>query len=125
MEVPIMVETTTFPNVEQTSSTSQDQGQNIIKVSSNSRSTAVAGAIAGVIRERREAVVQAIGASAVNQAVKAMAIARTYLEEDGLDIWCQPSFVDIEIDGQERTALRFRVVSVPREQTTPPTNVSS
>ena len=53
-----------------------------------------------------------------------MAIARTYLEEDGLDIWCQPSFVDIEIDGQERTALRFRVMSVPRQQTTPPTDAS-
>lgn len=93
---------------------------NIIKVSSQSRSTAVAGAIAGMIRERREALMQAIGASAVNQAVKAIAIARTYLEEDGLDIWCQPSFIDIVIDGQERTALRFHIVAVPREKNAPP-----
>lgn len=98
----------------------ESERRNIIKVSSSSRSTAVAGAIAGMIRERKEAVMQAIGASAVNQAVKAMAIARTYLEEDGLDIWCQPSFIDIEIDGQERTALRFHIVAVPRERNLPP-----
>lgn len=89
-------------------------GFNIIKVSSQSRSTAVAGAVAGVIREHRRAEVQAIGASAVNQAVKAIAIARTYLEEDGLDLWCQPTFTEVEINGQERTAVRFHVISVPR-----------
>ncbi len=100
-------------------------GTNIIKVSSTSRTTAVAGAIAGVIREQRVALVQAIGASAVNQAIKAVAIARTYLEQDGLDLWCQPSFVDVEINGQERTALRLHVVAVPRGQSVapaPPTN---
>jgi stage V sporulation protein S len=66
----------------------------IIKVSGKSRSTAVAGAIAGVIRERKRADVQAIGAGAVNQAVKAIAIARGYLERDGLDITCIPTFVE-------------------------------
>ncbi len=81
----------------------------VLKVSARSRSTAVAGAIAGVIREGNVAEVQAIGAGAVNQAVKAVAIARTYLEEDGIDIVCVPSFVEIDIDGQERTAVKLTV----------------
>ncbi|GAP63025.1 MAG: stage V sporulation protein S [Ardenticatenia bacterium] len=81
----------------------------VLKVSARSRSTAVAGAIAGVIREGNVAEVQAIGAGAVNQAVKAVAIARTYLEEDGIDIVCIPSFVEIDIDGQERTAVKLTV----------------
>ncbi len=81
----------------------------IIKVSAKSRSTSVAGAIAGVTREHGKAEVQAIGAGAVNQAVKAIAIARGYLELDGMDIICIPAFTEVEIDGQERTALRFLV----------------
>lgn len=81
----------------------------VIKVSAHSRSTAVAGAIAGVIREQHRAEVQAIGASAVNQAVKAVAIARSYLTVDGIDIVCAPEFVEIDIDGQERTAIKFIV----------------
>lgn len=81
----------------------------IIKVSARSRSTAVAGAIAGVVREKGSAEVQAIGAGAVNQAIKAVAIARGYLELDGFDMVCIPSFVEVEIDGQERTALKFSV----------------
>ena len=81
----------------------------IIKVAATSRSTAVAGAIAGVIREQEQVDVQAIGAGAVNQAVKAVAIARSYLELDGIDIVCIPSFVEVVIDGQERTAVRLGV----------------
>jgi stage V sporulation protein S len=81
----------------------------VIKVSAESRTSAVAGAIAGVMREQKRAEVQAIGAGAVNQAVKACAIARSYLERDGLDIVCIPSFVEVEIDGKERTALRLVV----------------
>jgi stage V sporulation protein S len=81
----------------------------IIKVSATSLTTSVAGAIAGVIRERRQADVQAIGASAVNQAVKAIAIARGYLQGDGIEIVCIPQFVEVEIEGQERTALRFAI----------------
>jgi len=81
----------------------------VIKVSARSRSTAVAGAIAGVVREKGWAEVQAIGAGAVNQAIKAVAIARGYLELDGFDMVCIPSFVEVEIDGQERTALKFSV----------------
>lgn len=81
----------------------------VIKVSAKSRSTAVAGAIAGVMRERRYAEVQAIGAGAVNQAVKALAIARGYLDQDGIDIVFVPFFTEVNIDGQERTAVRFAV----------------
>ena len=93
----------------------------ILKVSAHSRSTAVAGAIAGVIRGGTNADVQAIGAGAVNQAIKAVAIARGYLEEDGIDIVCVPSFVEIDIDGQERTAVRFSVER--REPVMTPANV--
>ena len=85
----------------------------IIKVSSRSRSTSVAGAIAAVIREHRFAEVQAIGAGAVNQAVKALAICRGYLEQDEIDIVCTPMFTEVDIDGQERTALRFQVEPRP------------
>jgi stage V sporulation protein S len=81
----------------------------IIKVSAKSRSTAVAGAIAGVIREVGRAEVQAIGAGAVNQAIKAVAIARGYLALEGMDIVCIPAFAEVDIEGQERTALRMVV----------------
>ncbi len=79
----------------------------VLKVSAKSRSTAVAGAIAGVIRESGRAEVQAIGAGAVNQAIKAVAIARGYLEEDGIDIVCIPSFTEVAIGEQERTAIKL------------------
>ena len=85
--------------------------ENIIRVSSKSRSTAVAGAIAAVIRNMRKAEVQAIGAGAVNQAVKALAIAGTYLQDDQIRIVNSIYFVEIEIDGAERTAVRFSVVA--------------
>jgi stage V sporulation protein S len=81
----------------------------IIKVSATSRTSAVAGAIAGVIREHHHADVQAIGASAVNQAVKALALAIGYLTEDGYDIVCVPVFVDVDIEGKIRTAIKFVV----------------
>lgn len=81
----------------------------IIKVSARSRSTAVAGAIAGVVREHRRAEVQAIGAGAVNQAVKAVAIARGYLSEDNIDVIAIPFFTEVIIDDQERTAVRLVV----------------
>jgi stage V sporulation protein S len=85
----------------------------IIKVAATSRSTAVAGAIAGVMREKGQVDVQAIGAGAVNQAVKAITIARGYLELDGIDIICVPSFVEVAIDNQERTAVRLTVEKRP------------
>jgi len=79
----------------------------IIKVSGASRTSAVAGAIAGVFREHKRAEVQAIGAGAVNQAVKAMVLARSYLQEDGYSIFCTPEFADVEIDGKVRTAIKL------------------
>lgn len=88
-----------------------------IKVSAKSRSAAVAGAIAGVIREYKHADVQAIGAGAVNQAIKAIAIARGYLEQDGLDIVFIPAFAEVDVSGEERTAVRFAVDV--RSQTAP------
>jgi stage V sporulation protein S len=85
----------------------------VIKVSATSKSSAVAGALAGMIREARAVEVQAIGAAAVNQAIKALTIGRSYLERDRIDLMFVPYFNDIEIDGQERTAVRFRVIPVP------------
>lgn len=79
----------------------------IIKVSAESRTSAVAGAIAGVIREHGRAEVQAIGAGAVNQAIKATAIARSYLHEEGVEVVCLPEFTSVDIDGKERTAVRL------------------
>jgi stage V sporulation protein S len=81
----------------------------IIKVSGTSRTSAVAGAIAGVVREHKRAEVQAIGASAINQAVKAMALARGYLLNDGYNIICIPEFVDVQIEDKIRTAIKFTV----------------
>lgn len=81
----------------------------IIKVASTSRTSAVAGAIAGVVRENNRAEVQAIGASAINQAVKACALARGYLSNDGFDIIFIPEFVDVQIEDKIRTAIRFTV----------------
>jgi stage V sporulation protein S len=81
----------------------------VLKVSTRSRPSAVAGAIAGVIRDSGVAEVQSIGAGATNQAIKAVAIARSYLSEEGVDIVCTPSFIDVAIDSEERTAIRLLV----------------
>jgi len=81
----------------------------MIKVSANSRTSAVAGAIAGVIREHKHAEVQAIGAGAVNQAVKALVLATGYLKNDGIDVVCVPEFVDVAIDDKVRTAIKLVV----------------
>ena len=79
----------------------------LIKVSSSSRTAAVAGAIAGVVRDHHRAEVQAIGAGATNQAIKAVAIARDYLLETGIEAVCLPAFIDITIDNEDRTAIRL------------------
>jgi stage V sporulation protein S len=81
----------------------------IIKVSATSRTAAVAGAIAGVIREHKRAEVQAIGAGAVNQAVKALVLATGYLKDDGINVCCVPEFVDVEIEEKIRTAVKLVV----------------
>ncbi|HVM72555.1 MAG TPA: stage V sporulation protein S [Anaerolineales bacterium] len=79
----------------------------IIKVSATSRTSAVAGAIAGVVREHKRAEVQAIGAGAVNQAVKALVLATGYLKGDEIFVVCVPEFVDVEIDDKVRTAIKL------------------
>jgi len=81
----------------------------VLKVSATSKPVAVAGAIAGVIRSQSKVEVQAIGAGAINQAVKAIAISRGYVAPGGLDLVCIPSFIDISIDGEERTGIRLIV----------------
>ena len=81
----------------------------MIKVSANSRTAAVAGAIAGVVREFKRADVQAIGAGAVNQAVKALALATGYLKNDNIHVVCMPEFADVTIDDKVRTAIKFVV----------------
>ena len=87
---------------------SESRGE-VLKVSSRSRPSAVAGAIAGVVRESGRAEVQAIGAGAANQAIKAVAIARDYLNETGIEAICLPSLVDLQIDEADRTAIRLVV----------------
>jgi stage V sporulation protein S len=92
----------------------------LVRVSSHSKSTAVAGAIAGIMRAEGYAEVQAIGAPAVNQAVKAITIARLYLEQDQMDIMVVPSFHAVIIEGEERTAIHFAVYRRPEGVTPPP-----
>ncbi len=83
--------------------------EGVLKVSSHSRHSAVAGAIAGVLRHDTKAEVQAIGAAACYQAIKAVATARSYLLPEGIDISCVPLFTDVSIGEHERTAIRFIV----------------
>ena len=83
-----------------------------LRVGGGSKPNGVAGAISAVIRTDHQVQVQAIGAQAVNQAVKAVAIARNYLEDDGLDIICQPSFLKLMLKEEERTAILFKVTAV-------------
>jgi len=80
-----------------------------LRVAANSNPKSVAGAIAGVIRDKGEVELQAIGAGAVNQTTKAIAIARGFVAPTGVDLICIPGFAMIEIDGEEQTAIRFRV----------------
>ncbi len=81
----------------------------VLKVSSKSSPNAVAGALAGVIRERGSAEIQAIGAGALNQSVKAVAIARGFVAPSGMDLVCIPAFTDIVIENEERTAIKLIV----------------
>lgn len=80
-----------------------------VKVSARSVPKAVAGAIAAIIREGKNVEVQAVGAGAVNQAVKAIAIACVYMKEEDIEIVAVPSFSEIDINGEERTAMCFLV----------------
>jgi stage V sporulation protein S len=92
---------------------------NLIKVSATSRTAAVAGAVAGVIREHHRAEVQAIGAGAVNQAMKAVALATSYLKLDGILVHCVPEFADVTIEDKVRTAIKL--VVEPRNSSEIPT----
>ena len=88
---------------------SEPQRAVVLRVSAHSRPQMVAGAIAGVIRANGSAEIQSIGAGATNQAIKAIAIARSYLREEGADIVCQPAFIGVAIDDETRTAIGLHV----------------
>ncbi len=81
----------------------------ILKVSSKSKPNSVAGALANVFREKGKVEIQAIGAGALNQAIKSIAIARGFVAPSGKDLICIPAFSDISIDGEERTAIKLIV----------------
>ena len=81
----------------------------LLKVSGQSKPKLVAGAIAAVVREQSCVEVQAIGAAAINQAVKSIAVARTYVDTDGIDLVSYPKFTLLDVDGQEKTSIRFTV----------------
>jgi stage V sporulation protein S len=81
----------------------------VLKVSTKSNPNSVAGALAAIIKEKNIAEIQAVGAGAINQAVKAIAIARGFVAPSGKDIVCIPAFTDIIIDGEERTAIKLIV----------------
>jgi stage V sporulation protein S len=83
----------------------------VLKVSSRSNPNSVAGAMAGVVRQHGSVEVQVVGAGALNQAIKAVAIARGFLAPAGVDLMCIPTFADIEIDGEGRTAIRLLIES--------------
>jgi stage V sporulation protein S len=84
----------------------------LIKVATGSRVVTTAGSIAGEIRKCGQAEIRAIGAGAVNQAIKSVVVARRYLVRDGVDIVCIPAFVELMICGQERTAIQLTVVQI-------------
>ena len=84
-------------------------GVEVLKVSANSNPKSVAGALAAVIREKGVAELQAVGAGAVNQAVKAIAITRGFVAPNGVNLVCIPAFSEVQIDGEERTAIKFVV----------------
>ena len=81
----------------------------VLKVSTKSNPNSVAGALAAIIKEQNIAEIQAVGAGAINQAGKAIAIARGFVAPSGKDIICVPAFTDIQIDGEERTAIKLIV----------------
>lgn len=81
----------------------------ILKVSSNSNPNSVAGALASLIREHKKAELQAVGAGAINQAVKAVAISRGYVASMGIDLVCIPAFVNVDIEGADKTGMKFIV----------------
>jgi stage V sporulation protein S len=98
---------------QQTSSMARDKEAptmpEVLKVSADSKPKSVAGALAAVLREKGAVELQAVGAGAVNQAVKAIAITRGFVAPNGIDLVAIPAFTKVEIDGEERTAIKFLV----------------
>lgn len=93
----------------------EEESPQLLQVANNSVPSSVAGAIAGMIREKGFCNLQAIGAGAVNQSVKAIAIARGYMAPSGVDLICIPAFVDVKINDEDRTAIKFLIE--PRNKT--------
>ena len=91
-----------------------------LKVSTRSNPNSVAGAMAGAIRQAGGVEVQVVGAGALNQAIKAVAIARGYVAASGIDLVCVPTFADIEIDGERRTAIRLSIEDRTRPASSAP-----
>jgi stage V sporulation protein S len=85
----------------------EDKQMEVLKVSANSQPKSVAGALAAVLRDHNYAEIQAVGAGAVNQAVKAIAITRGFVAPNGIDLVAVPAFAEVIIDGEERTAIKF------------------
>ena len=94
-----------------------------LKVSTKSNPNSVAGAMAGALRQHGRVEVQVVGAGALNQAIKAVAIARGYVAAGGIDLVCIPTFADIEIDGERRTAIRLTIEDRARHSVAPPAAV--
>ena len=85
--------------------------ENVLKISSKSEPNLVAGAIAGLIKEYDKAELHAIGAGALNQAIKSIAIARGYVAPSGMDLVCIPAFIEVEVEGETRTGIKLIVKS--------------
>lgn len=81
----------------------------VLRISTKSNPNSVAGAIAGLIKEKGRAEMQAIGAGALNQAIKAIAIARGFVAPSGIDLICIPAFTEIRIDDDERTGIKLLI----------------
>jgi stage V sporulation protein S len=99
---------------------STGESHEVLKVSSRSNPNSVAGAVAGVVRQAGVVEVQVVGAGALNQAIKAMAIARGFVASAGIDLVCVPTFADIEIDGERRTAIRICIADRGHHFPAPP-----
>ncbi len=90
----------------------ENKGNDVFKVAANTEPNKLAGAIAGVVRKHESAEIYGVGAGAINQAVKAAAIARGFMAPSGIELAVFPSFMDIGIDGKERTAIRLLVRAI-------------
>ncbi len=83
----------------------------MLRISTKSNPNSIAGAIAGLIKERGRAEMQAIGAGALNQAVKAVAIARGFVAPTGIDLVCVPAFAEVKVEGEDRTGIKLVIES--------------